>query len=292
MCEDDAIVHIEFLSIFKELETQSKFDKFYETKEGYFQWEWVDEEVLLSNDLELLMLSDNGNINDKINTELVIERNSNLDDEYMKEICSFIKCEEDHEMDCWNPINVEGHCCKLCGQAIEFEIDKTNSVNQFMYFADIKINQIKKIYNSSHGISFTRLTPTPTIKPTYQLVVFKINDSLTYSKDMVDYIMNKTIPIFNILSKSEINITNKKASNNILFWSSKKKILIIMLFLVVLTIYLVMKFSLIEKLKNFIRCIFGYTSNEYFVIRYKNGNVNITGTHDETKCLLSKGEGC
>uniref|UniRef100_A0A0N5BS95 Protein amnionless n=1 Tax=Strongyloides papillosus TaxID=174720 RepID=A0A0N5BS95_STREA len=103
--------------------------------------------------------------------ELVIERNSNLDDEYMKEICSFVKCEEDHEMDCWNPINVEGHCCKLCGQSIEFEIDKTNSVNQFMY-------------------------------------------------------------------------------------------------------------------------IFGYTSDEYFVIRYKNGNVKITGTQDETKCLLSKEEGC
>ncbi|CEF69245.1 Hypothetical protein SRAE_2000389500 [Strongyloides ratti] len=274
----------------KEFETQSSFDKFYKTTEGYFQWEEVGKKVKISNHTGYSLYHVNRNMDDRFVEDLLLEENSNLDDEYMKEICSFIKCENPSEMNCWNPIEVKGHCCKICGKSILFEIDKSDSVKQFMYFSLVKINEIKKLYNNLYGISFSRITMTPTIKPTYQLVVFQSNNSLTYNTTIIESIINQTIPIFNLFGKSEINILYENASKNILFWSVEKKVLLILLCLIILLAYMALKFNLIEKIKNYTRFIYYNVPEENFIIRYKNDNVNISRTKEETVCLLLEEE--
>uniref|UniRef100_A0A0K0EBV2 Protein amnionless n=2 Tax=Strongyloides stercoralis TaxID=6248 RepID=A0A0K0EBV2_STRER len=283
MCEDDAI----------EFETQSSFDQFYGTTEGFFQWEKAGRKVKFSNNTILVYYSLKTITDDELRNDLILEEDSNLAEEYMEEICSFINCDNDYEIICLNPISVKGHCCQICGKSIILELDRRKSKKQLMYFASIRMNDKIKLYNNSYGISFARTTSNLTYKPTYQLVVFQANNSLIYNQTIIESIANDTLSILDDLSESTIKIISENASKNIIFWSRKRVILLIVLFLIILLTYIAYKLNLFEKLKKYIiRFIYNNVPEENFIIRYTNDNVNISKTKDETICLLSDDEEC
>uniref|UniRef100_A0A0N4ZWC4 Protein amnionless n=1 Tax=Parastrongyloides trichosuri TaxID=131310 RepID=A0A0N4ZWC4_PARTI len=275
-----------------EIETQEKFNKLNNTIEGNFQWEKIKKDVVINEESGEWFIYETSDEESRLKQELMYERSSNLGEEYMKEICSFIVCPDDSEIECSNPINVMGHCCRLCGKVITFEIDRSNAIKKFVLISSVIIDKIKFKYNNTFGISLVRITSIPSKKPIYQLVVFQtvFNNDFVYQPNVINDIMNKTIGILTKLSNHKITILTENMSNFKVFWNQKKVIILLTIIVIILIIYVSSKTNLKEQLHRTLRYLFNEFPNDSYIIRYTNGSVRITETKGEDECLLKDDE--